>query len=131
MTKRVLVVDDELATVKMVQLALEGEGLGVATAANGAECLLQVNASRPDLVILDVAMPVLDGFEALRALRQQEGTRDLPVIMLTARTADEDVLRGWSTGVDLYLTKPFSIEELLTATRRILATTGDSAADSE
>jgi len=76
-------------------------------------------------------MPVLDGFEALRALRQQEGTRDLPVIMLTARTADEDVLRGWSTGVDLYLTKPFSIEELLTATRRILATTGDSAADSE
>jgi DNA-binding response OmpR family regulator len=123
MTKRVLVVDDEVATVKMVQLALEGEGLDVTTATNGAECLLQVNASRPDLVILDVTMPVLDGFETLRALRQHEGTKDLPVIMLTARAADEDVLRGWSTGVDLYLTKPFTIEELLTATRRMLVAT--------
>jgi len=68
-------------------------------------------------------MPVLDGFETLRALRQHEGTKDLPVIMLTARAADEDVLRGWSTGVDLYLTKPFTIEELLTATRRMLVAT--------
>jgi DNA-binding response OmpR family regulator len=130
MTKRVLVVDDEVATVKMVQLALEGEGLDVTTATNGAECLLQVNASRPDLVILDVAMPVLDGFETLRALRQHEGTTDLPVIMLTARAADEDVLRGWSTGVDLYLTKPFTIEELLIATRRMLVATETPAEDS-
>ncbi len=127
MAKRILVVDDEPPTVKMVQLALEGEGLEVTTATNGAECLVQVDASRPDLVILDIAMPVLDGFETLRALRRQEGTKDLPVIMLTARAADEDVLRGWSTGVDFYLTKPFSIDELLVATRRVLAATESAA----
>jgi DNA-binding response OmpR family regulator len=130
MAKHVLVVDDELATAKMVKLALEGEGLDVSTAANGAECLLQVSTSRPDLVILDVTMPVLDGFETLRALRQREATKDLPVIMLTARAAAEDVLRGWSTGVDMYLAKPFSIEELLAATRRLLAGTETPGEDS-
>ena len=131
MAKRILVVDDEPATVKMVQLVLEGEGCEVTTASNGTECLQKVTSNRPDLIILDVAMPVLDGFETLRALRQDAATQDLPVIMLTARTADEDVVRGWSTGVDLYLTKPFSIDELLTAVRRILAATEHPAGDSE
>ena len=131
MSKRVLVVDDEPPTVRMIQLALEREGMDVATAANGAECLLAVDSGQPDLVILDVMMPVLDGFEALRVLREKEETKHLPVIMLTARREDRDVLRGWMSGVDLYLTKPFQIDELLTAVRRILKVADEDAAGGE
>ena len=120
MGQRVLVVDDEPPTVKMIQAALEREGLEVATAGNGAECLLAAESNPPDLVILDVVMPVLDGFETLRVLREKPATRELPVIMLTARREDRAVVRGWMTGVDLYLTKPFQMDDLLTAVRRIL-----------
>ncbi len=123
MAKRVLVVDDEPPTVQVIQLALEREGLEVATAANGEECLQAVESDPPDLVILDVIMPILDGFETLRLLREKPETKHLPVIMLTARREDRDVLRGWMTGVDLYLTKPFQMADLLTATRRILEVT--------
>jgi two-component system KDP operon response regulator KdpE len=121
MPKRVLVVDDEPPTVRMIRMALEEEQLQTTTARNGAEALLAIESEPPDLVILDVIMPVMDGFETLRLLRKNQKTRSLPVIMLTARTQDEDVLRAWMTGVDLYLTKPFTIEELLIATRRILS----------
>jgi len=131
MAKRVLVVDDEPAIVQTARLALEAEGWEVVTASNGAECLLQVESDQPDLVVLDVNMPVLNGFEALRVLRQQDGTRELPVIMLTVRAADGDVLRGWSTGVDLYLTKPFSVDVLVSAVRRMLAATEGSAEATE
>jgi DNA-binding response OmpR family regulator len=131
MSKRVLVVDDEPPTVRMIQLALEREGMDVATAANGAECLLAVESDQPDLVILDVMMPVLDGFETLRVLREQEETKHLPVIMLTARREDRDVLRGWMSGVDLYLTKPFQMDELVTAASRILEVAGEDAGEAE
>jgi DNA-binding response OmpR family regulator len=119
--KRVLVVDDHPPTVKIIRRALEGEGLEVCEAANGADCLLQVASEQPDLVILDVVMPVMDGFQTLRVLREQEDTRLLPVIMLTCCREDHDVLRGWMSGVDMYLTKPFQIPELLAAARRILS----------
>lgn len=131
MSKRVLVVDDELPTVRMIQMALEREGMDVATAANGAECLLAVESDQPDLVILDVMMPVLDGFETLRVLREKEETKHVPVIMLTARREDSDVLRGWMSGVDLYLTKPFQMDELVTAASRILAVAGEDAGEAE
>lgn len=131
MSKRVLVVDDDPPTVRMIQLALEREGMDVATAANGAECLLAVESDQPDLVILDVMMPVLDGFETLRVLREKEETKHLPVIMLTARREDRDVLRGWMSGVDLYLTKPFQMDELVTAASRILEVAGEDAGEAE
>ncbi len=118
--KRVLMVDDDPLVVKLVQTALAAEGLDVIAATNGAECLLAVEAHHPDLVILDVAMPVLDGFETLRALRNKAATASLPVIMLTAREANSDVARGWATGADLYITKPFEIEELMLAVNRLL-----------
>jgi DNA-binding response OmpR family regulator len=121
--RKVLVVDDDPALRRMVERVLQFEGLHVCTAANGAECLVAVGAESPDLVILDVNMPVMDGLEALRLLRQNPTTRDLPVIMLTARDSDHDVARGWMTGVDLYLTKPFNIEELRVAVRRALEVT--------
>ena len=131
MAKRVLVVDDDPQVVKIIQRALEREGLEVAVATNGAEALLAIGRQRPDLVILDVVMPVMDGFQALRALREKPETKDLPVLMLTARSEDRDVARGWTAGVDLYLTKPFTMEELLTATRRMLEVTGAEEAGAE
>lgn len=127
MAKHVLVVDDDPPTVKLIRGALQREGMEVSTAANGAECLLAINSRCPDVVVLDIMMPVLDGLQTLRALRECPETKHLPVIMLTAKREDEDVLRGWMTGVDLYLTKPFSVDDLLTAAKRILTVTGQGA----
>jgi DNA-binding response OmpR family regulator len=124
MALRLLVVDDDPQVVKIVQRSLEHEGFEVATAYNGAECLLAVGSQRPDLLLLDVTMPVLDGFETLRVLRERPDTRDLPVVMLTARSEGEDVARGLAGGADFYLTKPFQNAELVAAVKRVLETSG-------
>lgn len=131
MAKRVLVVEDDPPTCRLIANALRREGLEVTTATDGAECLLAVVDQRPDLVILDVMMPVLDGFQTLRALRENDVTKHLPVVMLTARREDRDVLRGWMTGVDLYLTKPFQLDDLLVAVRRILLVSDGQTAEDE
>ncbi len=122
--KRVLVVDDHPPTVRLVQKALQQEGLSVITAGNGAECLMAVQQEQPDLIILDVMMPVMDGFQTLRVLRENEQTKELPVIILTSRKSDEDVFEGWRIGTDLYLTKPFQLSDLVLAVRRILEVSG-------
>jgi len=122
MAKRVLVVDDDPPIVRLLQKRLEQEGLEVVTAGDGATCLLAVEAHHPDLVVLDVMMPVMDGFQALRVLREKPETRELPVILLTARREDVDVTRGWSTGADFYLTKPLVLDELVLVVQRILQT---------
>ena len=115
-----LVVDDHPPTVRMIRKALQNEGLIVGTARNGAECLLAIEEERPDLVILDVIMPVMDGFQTLRVLRERKETKSLPVVILSIRSEDQDVLKGLSTGADIYVTKPFKMEELILATRRLL-----------
>ena len=122
MAKTVLVVDDHPPTVRLIQNALEQDGFSVVTASNGAECVLAVHREQPDLVILDVIMPVMDGFQALRVLRENNRTKRLPVIILTVRKSDEDVLHGWQIGADMYLTKPFEVPELVSAVKRILHT---------
>lgn len=119
-TKGVLVVDDHPPTLQLIRSALEGHGLQVRTATNGAAALLSVHEERPDLIILDVMMPVLDGFQTLDALQEDEETKDIPVIMLTARSSDRDVAQGWRSGVTSYLTKPFSIDQLLKLVTRVL-----------
>jgi CheY-like chemotaxis protein len=116
----VLVVDDHPATVEFVKSALEELGMEVDTAENGAECLLAVSRKRPGLIVLDVLMPVMDGFQALQVLQQSPETKDIPVIMLTAKSDDADVSYGWSHGVTSYLTKPFSVEHLVVLVRRVL-----------
>jgi len=121
MAPKILVVDDHPPTIKLIQVALEEQGCEVVTAGNGAEGLLAANSQSPDLVILDVMMPVMDGFEMLRLLRASPPTQEVPVVMLTARAEDEAILRGWATGISSYLTKPFSIGELVVVVRRILA----------
>jgi len=125
MPQRVLIVDDHPPTVRLIQNALEQEGFSVIAAANGAECLIAVHQDNPDIVILDVIMPVMDGLQTLRVLRENEATKTLPVIVLSVRDSDQDVLDGWRIGADLYLTKPFKLDDLLAAVKRILQVADD------
>jgi two-component system alkaline phosphatase synthesis response regulator PhoP/two-component system response regulator VicR len=119
MPKKILVVDDERPIVRLVQVNLEHAGYEVVTAYDGKEALEKVEQEKPDLIILDVMMPQMDGFEVMQRLQANPKTRDIPVIMLTAKAQDADVFRGWQSGVTLYLTKPFSPFELISFVRRI------------
>ena len=119
---RILVVDDERNITELVGAALRYEGFTVDTAATGHEAVERVEASRPALVLLDVMLPDEDGFAVLRRLRDRAG--DLPVIFLTARDATEDKVGGLRLGGDDYITKPFSLEELLARVRAVLRRAG-------
>jgi two-component system OmpR family response regulator len=122
---RVLVVDDEPSITDLVATVLRYEGFQVQTAATGRKALSAVTAFRPHLVVLDVMLPDLDGFEVQRRLAA-DGFR-VPVLFLTARDSTEDKIRGLTMGADDYVTKPFSLEELLARVRAILRRTGDEA----
>jgi DNA-binding response OmpR family regulator len=118
--KKVVVADDHPPTVKVIRKALEAEGYAVVAAANGPACLLAVENERPDLVILDVLMPIMDGVQTLQVLRTNEATRDLPVIILSIKGRETDISAGMTAGADLYLTKPFDVGELTSAVKRVL-----------
>jgi len=120
MAFKILAVDDEKHIVRLVQINLQKEGYDVITASNGQEALDKIASEKPDLVIMDVMMPQMDGFEALKTLKSQPETSELPVIMLTAKAQDADVFEGWKSGADLYLTKPFNPSELMSFVKRIL-----------
>lgn len=105
----ILVVDDEAPIVRLVQLRLEAEDMRVYTAQRGADALTILEDEPIDLVVLDVTMPGMDGFETLRHIRSRS---NVPVVMLTARTLDVDKLRGLTSGADDYMTKPFNPDEL-------------------
>ncbi len=119
MARKILAVDDEKHIVRLVQVNLERAGYEVVTANDGKEALQKVAEENPDLVVLDEMMPYMDGFEVLQNLRRNPSTRDIPVIMLTAKAQDADVFKGWQSGVDCYLTKPFNPMELLSFVKRI------------
>ena len=127
MTKTILAVDDEKAIVRLIQVNLERHGYHVVTAFDGQQAMEKIALAMPDLVVTDVMMPYMDGFEVLRRLRQNPDTRDLPVIMLTAKAMDHDVYEGWRAGADCYLTKPFNPNELLTFIRRIFDSQAETA----
>lgn len=126
MAKKILAVDDERHIVRLVQVNLERQGYEVITAFDGREALEKIESEKPDLVILDVMMPYMDGFEVLQAIRKNPDISTLPVIMLTAKAQDADVFRGWQQGVDTYLTKPFNPMELLSFVKRILGRDDDN-----
>ncbi len=119
MAKTVLAVDDEKHIVRLVQINLQRGGYDVVTASDGKQALDMIEANPPDMVISDVMMPFMDGFELLKRLKQNPVTRELPIIMLTAKAMDSDVYEGWRAGADFYLTKPFNPQELLMWVRRI------------
>jgi two-component system, OmpR family, response regulator len=127
-THRVLVVDDEPNIVDVISMALRYQGFEVAEAGTGAEALSQVREFRPHLVVLDVMLPDMEGFDVAERLGSQR--TDVPIIFLTARDSTEDKVRGLTTGGDDYVTKPFSLEELVARIRTILRRTGAAAPES-
>lgn len=118
---RILAVDDEPNIVRLIQVNLERHGYQVETANNGVQALEKIRANRPDLIVSDVMMPEMDGFELLTTIRKDAALQDLPVIMLTAKAQDKNVLEGYQRGADMYLTKPFNPAELLAFVKRILS----------
>lgn len=110
---RVLVVDDEIHIVKIIAYKLRGAGLEVISAGDGLEALEKVRTERPDLVLLDIMMPRMDGYQTLEALKGDPATRDIPVFLLTVKSREADRQRGWQLGADEYITKPFSPHKLL------------------
>ncbi len=125
MALKILVCDDERHIVRLIQVNLERQGYQVVTAFDGKEGLEKIRAEKPNLVVLDVMMPYMDGFEVLKALRREPETEALPVIMLTAKAQDKDVFEGYHYGADMYLTKPFNPMELVTFVKRITQGQGD------
>lgn len=115
--RRILVVDDEERMVRFIRLNLEHDGFRVITAFNGTQAVNKVRSEIPDLVLLDVMMPDLDGFEVLKIIRE---TSTVPVIMLTAKGDEEDRVHGLELGADDYVTKPFSPRELVSRVRAVL-----------
>ena len=116
----VLVVEDEAALATMLRYNLERQGYGVEEAADGQEALLRIAEARPDLVLLDWMLPSMSGIEVCRQIRRRPETRELPVIMVTARTEDQDAVRALNTGADDYIPKPFSMDALLARVRALL-----------
>ena len=113
MTKRILIADDEPNVRQLLELVLRGQGYEVTLATNGAQLVRMAQERVPDLVLVDLMMPQLDGYEAIRQLRNDTRTAHLPMLILTAKSALDDVVTGFETGADDYITKPFNIPELL------------------
>ncbi len=128
MCAKVLVVEDEEAISHLLAYNLEKEGFSVAVAADGDEVLTAVDEARPDLVLMDWMLPNVSGVELCRRLRMRAETREIPVIMLTARGEEEDRVRGLDVGADDYVTKPFSMSELVARMRAVLRRTAPALA---
>ena len=107
-TRRVLVVDDEPDVLLLCRVNLEFEGYEVIEASDGIEAMEQVRAHRPDIVLLDVMMPRMDGWQVLDEIKGDADLQQIPVVMLTAKVQDQDQARGWASGAAEYITKPFS-----------------------
>ena len=128
MAARVLVVEDEEPISQLLAYNLQKEGFAVAIAADGDDALVAVAEARPDLVLLDWMLPNVSGIELCRQFRARTETRDMPIIMLTARGEEEDRVRGLDVGADDYVTKPFSMSELVARMRAVLRRTAPTVA---
>ena len=127
MKQRVLVVDDNADSVAIMQTILENRGYEVRVAKTGVEALAALNADIPDVVLLDVMMPEMSGLEVLQQIKEGTGTEKVPVILVTAKTQDDDVLSGYQYGADYYITKPFTAKQLLYGIELVLGK-GESVA---
>ncbi len=113
MAYKILVVDDEPTIVRLMEFILARQGHEMIVAVNGEEALQKTRAHKPDLVLLDIMMPRIDGYEVAQQLRADPETASVPIIMLSAKAQEEDIRRGAEVGVDAYVTKPFSPEHLV------------------
>jgi len=118
--KTIMVVDDNPDIVTIVRTILEGKGYNVASAYSGAELLSSLEKDKPDLVVLDIMMPQMDGLEVLTRLKAAPETAAIPVILLTAKVQYEDVLGGYKLGADYYITKPFTSTQLINGINLLL-----------
>ena len=127
MAHSILLVEDDEMVAEVVRINLEAEGYTVVHAPNGAAGLAVIAQSAPDLVILDVMIPEVDGWAVLTRLRDEAATRSLPVIMLSAKAMPADQVRAYNLGATAYLTKPFSAEELVEKVAVVLSDVGEPA----
>ncbi len=119
--RTIMVVDDSPDLVEIVRITLEGKGFTVRCAYDGTQVFDVLRKQRPDLVILDIMMPKMDGFEVLTRLKCNPATASIPVILLTAKGQPEDVIGGYKRGADFYITKPFDNTQLLEGVNSILS----------
>jgi DNA-binding response OmpR family regulator len=119
-SKKILIADDEPSIVAAVEFLLRRDGYEVHVARNGEEALKQVEAQNPDLVLLDVMMPVKSGYEVCMRMREREDWRHIKIIMLSAKGRDAEVAKGLTMGADIYVTKPFSTRELMATIKTLL-----------
>jgi CheY-like chemotaxis protein len=117
---RVLAVDDDHVIRGLLEINLQLEGHDVVTAVDGRDALDQVAADPPDLILLDLMMPNVNGWEVLQRLKTDDTTRAIPIVVLSARAMEADIRRGYDLGVDVYVTKPFDPIELMDVVRRLL-----------
>ena len=128
--KKILAIDDEADVLDFLELVLQRTGYQVVTAPNGTDGLIRAHVERPDLILLDIMMEEMDGWETLKLLKLDEASRDIPVIIVSARTEPKDKIRALQEGAIDYITKPFSLRESLGKIEAILATSdGDGRAD--
>jgi len=120
MAKRILVVDDETQLVEMVKMRLEANGYEVLSAYDGQEALDKARAEKPDLMILDLMLPKLDGYKVCRMLKFDEKYKSIPIILFTARVQESDKETGSQVGADAYITKPFEPQVLLAKIKELL-----------
>ena len=121
MAEKILIVDDDLDTLRLVGLMLQRQGYEIVAASNGRQAMMMAQSEQPDIILLDVMMPDMDGVEVARRLRSEPATKDMPIIMFTAKGAVEDKLIGFEAGADDYLTKPTQPRELFAHVRAVLA----------
>jgi DNA-binding response OmpR family regulator len=122
-SRHVLIVDDDPTTQSMLAEFLTFHGFAHAAASSGEEALATVEQTRPDLVLLDIGLPGMDGWETLKRLRARADTQSIPVVMLTSYDAVEDLIRGYSSGASYYVAKPYNRDELLRGLRMAFSET--------
>jgi CheY-like chemotaxis protein len=118
--KTIMVVDDNPDIITIVRTILEGKGFNVLSASSGSECLEVLKSQKPDLIVLDIMMPEMDGLEVLTRLKGMTEFNSVPVVLLTAKVQYEDVLGGYKLGADYYITKPFTSTQLINGINLLL-----------
>ena len=125
MREKIMIVEDEPDIIKMLEYNLKKEGFRITSVSDGREALRQAEREHPDIIILDLMLPEIDGLEVCKTLKQSSDTADIPVIMLTAKAQETDKIVGLELGADDYITKPFSIRELTARVKAVLRRTGE------